>query len=40
MTLNRVVGPKMAWIYALIDLENFRIWRDVVMVVFLFIFIM
>jgi len=38
MTLNRVVGPKVAWIYASIHLENFTMWRDVVIAVFLFIF--
>lgn len=35
MTLNRVVGHKMAWIYALIYPENFRMWRDVEITVFL-----
>jgi len=40
MTMNRVVGPKMAWIYASIHLENLITWRDVVIAFFLFIFSM
>jgi hypothetical protein len=29
MKLNRVVGHKIAWSYASIYPENFRMWRDV-----------
>ena len=35
MTLNPVMGPKMAWIYASVNLESFRMWRDVEIAVFL-----
>jgi hypothetical protein len=37
MTLNRVVGPKIAWIYASV---HFIMWRGMVIVAFLFIFSM